>query len=53
LGMAQPPLSQQIRSLERIVGYPLFPTHNPRSQADKGGPVFQGACSECRQADAG
>jgi DNA-binding transcriptional LysR family regulator len=24
LGMAQPPLSQQIRSLERIVGYPLF-----------------------------
>ena len=24
LGMAQPPLSQQIRSLERIIGYPLF-----------------------------
>ena len=24
LGMAQPPLSQQIRNLERIVGYPLF-----------------------------
>ncbi len=45
LGMAQPPLSQQIRSLERILGYPLFERTTRGVRLTKVGQYFR----ECSQ----
>ena len=41
LGMAQPPLSQQIRNLERILGYPLFDRTTRGVQLTKVGQYFR------------
>jgi len=41
LGMAQPPLSQQIRSLERMLGHPLFQRTTRGVQLTKVGEYFK------------
>ena len=41
LHMAQPPLSQQIRSLERILGYPLFQRTTRGVRLTKDGEYFR------------
>src|SRR4029077_6987178 len=41
LGMAQPPLSQQIRSLERMLGYPVFDRTTRGGRLTKVGQYFR------------